>query len=113
MAITQSYIDNYFTGDAAFQSTTDAQLRQIWMQKYFLNFMQNPYAAYFEYRRTGYPAFPVNPATSLNVNNKTAIPMRWLYPVSETNYNRSHLIEALNRQYGGVDEINQLMWILK
>lgn len=113
MAITQSYIDSYFTGEAAFKSTTDEQLRQVWMQKYLLNFMQNPLTAYFEYRRTGYPVFPVNPATSLNVNNKNAVPVRWLYPTSETNYNRTNLIEALNRQYGGVDEINKLMWILR
>ena len=113
MSITQSYIDNYFTGEAAFKSTTDEQLRQIWMQKYLLNFMQNPLTAYFEYRRTGYPVFPINPATSLNVNNKNAVPMRWLYPTSETNYNRINLIDALNRQYSGVDEINKLMWILQ
>lgn len=113
MAITQAYIDNYFTGEAAFQSATDQQLRQIWMQKYLLNFMQNSLTAYFEYRRTGYPVFPINPATSLNVNNKNAVPVRWLYPSSETNYNRANLIEALNRQYAGVDEINNLIWILK
>jgi hypothetical protein len=113
MPITQSYIDGYFTGEAAFKSTTAEQLRQIWMQKYLLNFMQNPLIAYFEYRRTGYPVFPINPATSLNVNNKNAVPVRWLYPASENNYNRANLIKALNRQYGGVDEINNLMWILK
>lgn len=113
MAITQSYIDNYFTGEAAFKATTDEQLRQIWMQKYLLNFMQNPLTAYFEYRRTGYPVFPVNPATSLNLTNKNAVPVRWLYPTSETNYNRANLIDALNRQYGGVDDINKLMWILQ
>lgn len=113
MPITQSYIGSYFTGEAAFKSTPDEQLHQIWMQKYLLNFMQNSLTAYFEYRRTGYPVFPVNPATSLNENNKNAVPVRWLYPSSETNYNRTNLIEALDRQYGGVDDSNNLMWILK
>jgi hypothetical protein len=113
MPITQSYIDSYFTGEAAFKSTPDEQLQQIWMQKYLLNFMQNSLTAYFEFRRTGYPVFPVNPATSLNENNKNAVPVRWLYPSSETNYNRTNLIEALDRQYGGVDDSNNLMWILK
>jgi hypothetical protein len=55
----------------------------------------------------------VNPNTSLNENKKDAIPMRWLYPSSETNYNRENLIEALNRQFDGYDEINKLMWLLK
>lgn len=113
MAITQPYIDGYFTGEAAFKSTTDDQLKQIWMQRYILNYMQNAESSYFEYRRTGYPEFPINPATSLNENNKNGIPMRWLYPSSETNYNREHLIEALDRQYDGYDEINKLMWLLK
>ncbi len=52
-------------------------------------------------------------ATSLNENNKNGIPMRWLYPAAEANYNRENLEEALNRQYDGYDEINKIMWILK
>lgn len=113
MAIDQAYINNYFTGEAAFAATPDEQLRQIWLQRYLLNFMQDPLTAYFDYRRTQYPEFPINPATSLNENNRSAIPMRWLYPGTETNYNRENLIEALNRQYDGYDEINKLMWVLK
>lgn len=113
MPISQSYIDGYFTGDAAFKTDPNDQLQQIWLQRYLLNFMQDPISAFFDQRRTGYPVFPVNPATSLNVNNKNAIPVRWLYPSSELNYNKQNLIDALNRQYGGVDEINNKMWLLK
>jgi len=83
------------------------------MQRYLLNFMQDAQYSYFEYRRTSYPEFPINPATSLNENNPNGLPMRWLYPSSETNYNRENLIEALDRQYDGYDEINKLMWLLK
>ncbi len=113
MAIDQNYINNYFTGEAAFKATPEEQLKQIWMQRYILNFMQNSESSYFEYRRNQYPVFPINPNTSLNENKKDAIPMRWLYPSSETNYNRENLIEALDRQYEGYDEINKLMWLLK
>ena len=113
MAISQAYIDNYFTGNAAFKSTTDEQLKQIWMQRYILNFMKDPETSYFEYRRNKYPNFPINPNTNLNLNDPNAIPMRWLYPTSETNYNRQNLIEALNNQYEGYDEVNKLMWLLK
>lgn len=112
MPITNSYIENYFTGEAAFKATTEEQLKQIWLQRYLLNFMQDPQFSYFEYRRTGYPEFPINPSTNLNVIN-TQIPLRYLYPTSETSYNIDNLTEALNRQYDGYDEVNKVMWLLK
>ncbi len=113
MPITADYITGYFTGEAAFKATQAEQLNQIWMQRYILQFMQDAESTFFEYRRNQYPKFPINPATSLNENNKNGIPMRWLYPSAETNYNRENLKEALDRQYEGYDEINKLMWILK
>ena len=113
MAITQAYIDGYFTGEAAFKASTDDQLKQIWLQRYILNFMQDATHAFYEYRRTGYPVFPINPATNLNQNDVNSIPKRWLYPNSETNTNRENLIQALNNQYEGFDEVNKVMWILK
>lgn len=113
MAINQAYIDGYFTDEAAFKATTEDQLKQIWMQRYILNFMQNPESSYYEYRRNNYPLFPINPLTNLNENNPNGMPMRWLYPTSETNYNRENLIDALNAQYEGFDEVNKLMWLLK
>jgi hypothetical protein len=111
--IDQAYIDGYFTGEAAFKATTDEQLKQIWMQGYLLRFMQDSDFSYFEYRRNSYPDFPINPATNLNENKPDAIPLRALYPGSETSYNRDNLVEALNRQYDGYDEVNKVMWILK
>lgn len=112
-AIDQTYINGYFTGEAAFKGTADDQLKQVWLQRWILSFMQDATHAYYEFRRTGYPAFPLNPATNLNQNNPNGFPMRWLYPGSETNTNRANLIEALNRQYDGYDEVNKLMWLLK
>lgn len=111
--ITQSYIDGYFTGEAAFKTGTEDQLKQIWLQRYLLNFMQDPVTAFFLHRRTGNPVFPVNPATSLNITDKDAVPVRWLYPGSELNYNKENLIDALDSQYGGVDDINNKMWLIK
>ena len=113
MPITQAYIDGYFTGEAEFKSSAPDQLKQIWLQRYILQFFQDSESSFFEYRRNKYPVFPINPESSLNENNKNAIPMRWLYPGSETNYNRENLIEALASQYEGYDEINKIMWILK
>ena len=113
MPVTADYINSYFTGEAAFKSTAGEQLKQIWIQRYILQFMQDAETSFFEYRRNMYPAFPINPATSLNENNRNGIPMRWLYPGAETSYNRENLEEALNRQYDGYDEINKIMWVLK
>lgn len=113
MPIDQTYVNGYFTGEAAFKVTANDQLKQIWLQGYILRFMQDAEYSYFEYRRNNYPAFPINPATSLNENKPDAIPMRALYPGSESSYNRENLVEALNRQYEGYDEINKIMWILK
>lgn len=113
MPIDQSYIDNYFTGEAAFKATKEDQLKQIWMQRYLLNFLQDADYSYFEYRRTGYPVFPINPATSLNENNRNALPLRYMYPSSETTYNSENLTTALKNQFNGNDEINQVMWLLK
>lgn len=113
MAIDQSYIDGYFTGEAAFKSTQTEQLHQIWMQRYILNFMQMAEGSWFEYRRTGYPDFPIDPNTSLNATDVNAIPMRYMYPASEADYNRDNLVSALNNQFGGYDDINKLMWVLK
>ena len=70
------------------------------------------YDAYFDYRRTGYPVFPINPDTNLNTQNDKT-PMRWLYPDSENNYNKEQLKIALDRQWNGVDDVNNIMWILK
>jgi len=113
MEITQNYIDAYFTGEAAFKDNIEDQLKQIWLQRYILNFFQDARSSFFEYRRTNYPEFPINPETSLNEYNKEGIPMRWLYPEAELKYNSINLIEALERQYDGFDEINKLMWLLK
>lgn len=39
--------------------------------------------------------------------------MRWLYPDSENDYNKEQLKIALERQWNGVDDVNNIMWILK
>ncbi|MDR6783163.1 hypothetical protein ABIE26_000349 [Pedobacter africanus] len=108
--ITDTYLQNVNVSFAAEQTR---QLKQIWMQKYLLYFMQYPYDAYYDYRRTGYPNLPVNPATSTNPFDKTRIPVRYTYPSEEYNYNLENLKAALDRQYKGNDRTDDLMWILQ
>ena len=65
-----------------------------------------------EYRRTGYPVFPVNSATNRNTD-KNKIPVRWMYPIREYDYNKESVEDAVQRQYEGIDDYNKLMWILR
>lgn len=118
MPIDKTYINTYLTGEAALKTSEaiDVQLKQIWMQRYLFNLFQDPFTAYYEYRRTGYPVFPIDPSTNLNPNAdyKDKIPMRWTYPSDELKINTQNWYNAVNSQYGEYnDEINQLMWLLK
>ncbi len=93
--------------------TPEHQISQIILQKYLAGFLQGAnYNAWYENRRTGYPEFILNSTTNLN-NPNTQFPVRWLYPSNELDYNNSNLSEALSRQYGGNDNVNEVMWILK
>ncbi|QNK63473.1 SusD/RagB family nutrient-binding outer membrane lipoprotein [Pedobacter sp. PAMC26386] len=113
--ITSGYItDTYLKNDnVSFSSSPERQLKQIWIQKYLLYFMQHPYDAYYDYRRTGYPNLPVNPLTSTNPFDKNQIPVRYTYPSEEYSYNLENLKVALDRQYKGNDRTDGLMWILQ
>ena len=75
--------------------------------------MQTPYLSYYDYRRTGFPDFPINPETNMNFKEPDKIPVRWLYPEVEYSYNKENVQNALDSQYGGLDEVNEVMWMLK
>ena len=114
MPITDDYIRTYLAGTAAFASSSSDRLHQIWMQRYLLKFLQDGYDAYMEIRRTGYPVLKVNAETSLNIDNKAALPVRWTYPATEMQTNADHVKEALSRQFtNGYDGINERMWLLQ
>lgn len=118
VAITDEYVDNYLaapskTAYATSGSQTD-RLHQIWMQSYLASFFHLAYDEYFNYRRTGYPEWPVNPASNLNDGDPTKIPMRWLYPTSEYNYNNDMREAAVKAQGWGAEEtVNDVMWVIK
>lgn len=111
--ITDAYIDQYVQSEKVkLTGDFEHRLKQIIIQKYLAYYMQYPYDAYYEYRRTGYPELPVNPQTNRNTV-KDKIPVRWMYPVWEYDYNRESVEEAVARQFNGVDDNNKLMWILQ
>jgi len=115
MAITQSYIDNYFTGAAAYATsgTTEDRLHQIWIQRWLLDFFQGNGLNYKNFLRTGYPDFPLDPATSMDPDDPTVFPKRWKYPTDEQVKNPENYNKAINDQYGGYDGINKVPWWLQ
>ncbi|MBN8860029.1 MAG: SusD/RagB family nutrient-binding outer membrane lipoprotein [Sphingobacteriales bacterium] len=116
MAITQDYIDNYFTGEAAYKTagTKEDRLEQIITQRWLLDFFQgNSLFSYKTFLRTGYPQFPLNPATSLNPESPSEFPKRWKYPTSELTTNAGNYNKAIQEQFGGFDGINKAAWWLQ
>jgi len=84
-------------------------LTQILQQRYLALFRHAGLEAYFTYRRTGVPTFTTGPGT----DNGQRIAKRFQYPSSEQTANTANYKAALASQYGGNDDINGVMWILK
>lgn len=91
-----------------YQGNNEKGLRQIREQKYVTLFQNSGYQAFFEQRRTGVPEFSVGEG---NANGK--IPLRWMYPTREKQYNEANLKAALQSQFNGSDDINDVMWFIK
>ena len=82
-----------------------AMIEQILTQKYLIMFHQAGWDIYFDHLRTGFPKFKT-------IEGVTP-PTRWLYPTSEYNRNQENLKVALDRQFGGNDNIRAKVWWLK
>ncbi len=86
-------------------------LTQILTQKYVAFFMNSGYEAYYNWRRTGIPAFSQGGVGIGTANNQ--IPLRWQYPQEEVNFNADNAKAAISSQYGGTDDLNAKMWLIK
>lgn len=86
-------------------------LNQILTQKYVAFFSNSGYEAFFNQRRTGVPTFSQGGVGIGTPNNQ--VPSRWLYPQDEINYNNANYIAAVSAQYGGSDDVNAKMWLVK
>jgi hypothetical protein len=85
-------------------------LTQILQQKYLALFRHSGLESYFTYRRTGVPEFGTGPGTG----NGGKIALRFQYMSNEKTTNPDNMNQALNSQgFGGNDDINGVMWILK
>ncbi len=113
------YIKNTYNFDEAayfsqatvkYAGANENGLRQIITQKYLSFFQNSGLEGYYNFRRTNYPTFSANgPGTG----NSGLIPKRYQYPTGERTNNAANWQAALDRQFGGKDEINADMWILK
>jgi hypothetical protein len=101
---------NYYSQPAVqFSSTPATAIDQIVMQKYLAMFENSGYEGYYNWRRTGVPAFQ----SGAGVGNNGVIPLRWAYPVSEQVQNKANWSAALAAQQFSADDLNQKMWLLK
>lgn len=84
-------------------------LTEILNQKYLAMFRHSGLEAYYQYRRTGVPVFTTGPGTG----NSGRIALRFQYNGNEKVGNTDNYQAALQSQYGGNDDINGVMWLLK
>jgi hypothetical protein len=84
-------------------------LEQILTQKYIDFFQMGGWEPFYNQRRTGVPVFSIGPSNQ----NGGKIPLRWFYPPFEYIDNGPNLQAALNRQYGGIDQLNGQMWLIR
>ncbi len=84
-------------------------LNQILLQKYLAFFENSGWEPYFNWRRTGVPEF----LTGTGTGNSGRIPMRFQYPSSEQSTNADNWTQAVQSQFGGNDDINEAMWLIK
>lgn len=84
-------------------------LAQILTQKYLAYARNSGLQGYYQWRRTGIPAFN----TGAGTGNGGVIPKRYQYPTNEATVNTDNLKAAVQSQYGGNDDINAQMWLIK
>ena len=109
-SVSSSDIDTFLaSSNIVYNGNNTLGLAQILNQKYVAFFQNSERESYFNSRRTGIPVFNVGPAN----NNGGKIPSRWKYPQSEFETNKANVNAALTSQYGGSDDINAKMWLLK
>ncbi len=102
---------NGFLANANVAYSAATGLTQILTQKYVAFFMNSGYESFYNWRRTGIPAFSQGGVGIGTANNQ--IPLRWQYPQDENTYNNANYTAAIASQYGGKDDLNAAMWLIK
>ena len=106
----QFNFSDYFNQPAVkYAGNNAAGLNQILTQRYLSLARNSGLEGYYQWRRTGVPAFE----TGAGIGNSGFIPLRYQYPSSELATNKDNYQAALASQYGGKDDINAKMWLIK
>lgn len=101
--------NNYYSQGSVQYAGGQTGLNQILTQKYIAMFQNSAWEGYFNYRRTGVPAF----RSGTGIGNNGVIPLRWGYPQSEQNQNATNWNAALASQGFSTDDINGKMWLIQ
>jgi len=96
--------------EVAYKGNNADGLNQILEQKYISFFQNSGWEAYYNWRRTGVPAFLEG---GVGVNASKKIPRRFQYPPSEKNENSENYTEAVNSQFNGEDDLYKDIWAVK
>ncbi|MBB6130379.1 SusD/RagB family nutrient-binding outer membrane lipoprotein [Mucilaginibacter lappiensis] len=117
VTVTGPYVSNtvnvdynaYYAQPAVkYAGNNETGIRQINEQKYIAFFLNSGLEPYFNWRRTGYPVFK----TGVGTGNNGKIALRYKYFAAEQSANTANYNAAI-AQYGNVDDVNGVMWILK
>lgn len=106
---TFSWATYYAQPAVQLSSTQSTAISQIVLQKYIATFETSGYEPYYNWRRTGVPAFQ----GGSGVGNNGVVPARWAYPVSEQVQNAKNWSAAVSSQGFSADDLNQKIWLLK
>jgi hypothetical protein len=103
-------LDTYYNqASVKYSGNNSGGLNQILVQRYLSMYSHSGLEAYFTYRRTGVPNFTTGPGTG----NSGRIAKRFQYPSSEISTNNANYTKAIGDQFGGNDDINGVMWLIK
>jgi hypothetical protein len=107
---TASYFPTYYANPVVTYNSATA-LQQIIYQKYIAFFYNSFEEPYFNMRRTGFPVVTVSGG---GMQNNGKLPLRFMYPISETQSNAAAVNAAIQSQFGSAgDNINSAMWLLQ
>lgn len=102
--------DTYYAQSTVKLSATPATaISQIVLQKYLAMYETSGYEGYYNWRRTGSPAFQ----GGAGIGNNGVVPIRWAYPTTEQIQNAANWAAALKDQGFTADDLNQKMWVLQ
>jgi hypothetical protein len=97
--------DDYITNSEV-AWTAGREMEQIATQAWVALYL-NGYEGWNNWRRVGYPVLTPSP----NGIESSTIPIRQAYPDSERDLNGTNWQAAIDRQFGGTDDLNGKLWL--